>query len=333
MTGKPSIVSYSDGFSSLFFRGTDNHVYQLSSTSTSAWTPTTGPSRVVLPGETDIICASDITVHGSTSSEVNIFVRSADNIVYHKMYQRRAGGWTHWAALRGVRALSDIAVAGWGTDMWVAVRTINNLVAFKERKDYAWSEWDTEHIGGQILGSPTIFRQTDQTSLRLHLFMRGLENKIYAKSYAGGVWQRDWTSLAGTAVSNPVVAPAADKWGVFIVGTDNHVHYKWWDGSAWKPSEAGAWDDIGGAVASPTDPTVVVRNDGTPQNPFWREEVFVQWTDNSVHQQSWNLVEGWKGWTSLGGVIDEGLAVAKAHVHEPRVVVKGADGMLWERRA
>ncbi|KID82560.1 carbohydrate-binding protein [Metarhizium guizhouense ARSEF 977] len=328
--GKPSIVSFPDGSCRLFFRRTDNHVYEFTSTTTGDWTPTTGPTRVIRPGETDIECAGNVAVHGFTRSDFHIFVRGANNVVYHKMYQTSHGGWANWAPLSGVLALSDVAVHGAGTSLYVAVRTVNNLVAVKERRDGVWRDWETAHVGGQILGTPAIFKQDNSTNL--HLFVRGLDNFVYTKVQTRGVWQREWTPLAGRTVSNPVVAPRLDKWGVYIVGTDNAVHQKWWDGSTWKPSQAGGWQEREGAVAAPEDLQVVVRNDGDLRNPRWREELFAQWTDNSVRQRSWNSVDGWHAWKSLGGVIAEGLAVAKEYVQEPRVVVRGSDGILWERR-
>lgn len=86
-------------------------------------------------------------------------------------------------------------------------------------------------------------------------------------------------------------------------------------------------------MAAPEDPTVVGKNDGELLYPFWRLEMFVQWTDNSVYQRSFNQNDSWMAWTPRGGVIAEGLAVAKARIDEPRAVVKGSDGTLWERRA
>ncbi|KAM0425419.1 hypothetical protein ACHAPT_009476 [Fusarium lateritium] len=139
---KPSIVSFPEGSSHLFFRGIDNHVCELSSTSTSDWLPTTDPVRVIHSDEPDIISARGITVYGvipsgeDTLREVDVFVHGADNIVYHKMYE--VGPATNWEVLGGVWALSDVAVAGRNTNMYAAVRTNDDWVAFKERRGGAF---------------------------------------------------------------------------------------------------------------------------------------------------------------------------------------------------
>jgi len=304
-----------------------------------SWAFVGGSEKVIRDGEEDLFIDSDVAVYASEPSEMHIAVRDVDHVVHHKVF--RDGAWSAWTSVGGVfRTLGNVSLVGWGRDVWVAARTLDNHVAVNEFSGGTWRGWDTANVGGQILGDPKLLKQFN----RLDLFVRGLDNRIYTKVRRHGPrwptgWQAEWTNLGATAIGSPVVVSRKDRFDVFHVGTDNAVRHKYFDG-AWKPNESGNWEVLDGELSSPEEPTIVAWNAGpTPidggsdvMDPFWRIDIFAQWTDNSVHQRSFQPITGWSGWQSLGGTIGEGMAVDSIHIREPRVVVHASDGTIWEKR-
>ena len=83
---------------------------------------------------------------------------------------------------------------------------------------------------------------------------------------------------------------SAVSWGpnrldVFVKGTDNALHHKWWNGSSW-----GGFESLGGVLAS--EPNAVSWGPN-------RLDVFVKGTDNALHHKWWNG-SSWGGFESLG---------------------------------
>jgi hypothetical protein len=67
--------------------------------------------------------------------------------------------------------------------------------------------------------------------------------------------------------------PRAVAWGpnrldLFVVGTDNAVWHKWWDGSSW-----GGWESLGGSVFSEVSAVSWAAN---------RLDLFAVGTDSAV---------------------------------------------------
>jgi hypothetical protein len=122
---------------------------------------------------------------------------------------------------------------------------------------------------------------------RLDVFIRGTDNAVYHKWFAGG-----WSSFepqGGVTMDNP----AAVSWGtnridVFIRGADNQLMHKWWDGSRWS-----GWEPLGGVLASA--PTVSTWGPG-------RLDVFVRGADNQLWHKWWDGTR-WNGWEPLGGTL------------------------------
>jgi hypothetical protein len=78
--------------------------------------------------------------------------------------------------------------------------------------------------------------------------------------------------------SSPVVAWAANRLDVFVLGTNRALYHKWWNGSAWGPSLTG-YEAQGGICES------------APQAVAWgpnRLDVFVTGTDSALYHKWWN---------------------------------------------
>ena len=124
-----------------------------------------------------------------------------------------------------------------------------------------------------------------------------------------------WYSLGGVLTSGPDVA----SWGhgrldVFVRGTDNALHHKWYD-NGWSD-----WESLGGVLTS--DPAAVSWGPG-------RIDVFVRGTDNALHHKWYS--GGWSDWESLGGVLTSGPAVASWGHGRLDVFVGGTDNALHHK--
>jgi hypothetical protein len=89
-----------------------------------------------------------------------------------------------------------------------------------------------------------------------------------------------------------VASWGANRLDIFVVGTDNALYHKAWDGS-WYPSET-TWENLGGQCAS------------APAVASWganRLDIFVVGTDNALYHKAWD--GSWypseTTWENLGG--------------------------------
>jgi len=98
-----------------------------------------------------------------------------------------------------------------------------------------------------------------------------------------------WESLGGQLAPN--TGPAVCSWGpgrldVFVIGTDNNIWHRAWDGSRWT-----GWGSLGDAMAS--SPAATSRSANSM-------DVFVLRSDNNLWQRPYN--QGWGAWTAIGGL-------------------------------
>jgi hypothetical protein len=129
-------------------------------------------------------------------------------------------------------------------------------------------------------------------------------------------------------MGSAAVAWASDRLDLFVVGTDQGLYHKWWDGSGWGPSVLG-WEGLGGVCI------------GSPVVESWgpdRLDVLVVGTDEALYHKWWDG-SAWgpsvTGWESLGGLIQP------APMRKPSIVawgpnrldifVVGIDGALYHK--
>lgn len=126
---------------------------------------------------------------------------------------------------------------------------------------------------------------------------------VIAKNHGGSLWVKvfmaqpgraadwgAWKSLGGGIVGRPqVISWGANHADVFVRGTDSGLYHRWWNGSTWSD-----WGRIGDwQIAS--EPSVVSWGQG-------RIDVFARGLDNALVHTFYD--GAWRGWESLGGVID-----------------------------
>ena len=132
------------------------------------------------------------------------------------------------------------------------------------------------------------------------------------------------TGAAPGASSGPVVAWAANRLDVFVLGTNRGLYHKWWNGSAWGPSLTG-YEAMGGVCTS------------APQVVAWgpdRLDVFVTGTDSALYHKWWNG-SSWgpslTGYEAMGGVCLGDPRVVSWGANRLDVFVVGTDRALYHK--
>jgi hypothetical protein len=184
-----------------------------------------------------------------------------------------------------------------------------------------------------------------------------------------GQWS-SWAALGGPWAS----APSAASWGcgrvdVFLLGTDNAIWQRWWDGSTWNVAYHGGPFTSAPAVVAPDFNRLYVFARGTdgalyykwydgmqwqptgtwqglggtlksesaltggPSAASWGSnyvDVYVRWTDNTLRHKWWNGTT-WSSWQSLGGNIVSGPGATSFGVNRVDVFYRGTNNGLWHR--
>jgi hypothetical protein len=126
-----------------------------------------------------------------------------------------------------------------------------------------------------------------------------------------------WESLGGVLESPPrVVAWAANRLDIFVVGTDSALWHRWWDGSSW-----GGWESLGGILASPPEVVSWEAN---------RLDVFALGTDHALWHRWWDG-SSWGGWESLGGTLTSLVCAVSWAPNRLDIFALGTDSALWHR--
>ncbi|WP_111765745.1 matrixin family metalloprotease [Nakamurella deserti] len=258
---------------------------------------------------------SDARVADNADGRMEVFVRGADNALWHIWQTAPSNGWGGWSSLGGViqgaptvgrNADGRLEVFARGTDgaLWHRWQTAPNGT---------WSGW--ESLGGGIF-QPVVSSNADG---RLEVFVKGLDGALWHiwQVRPNGTWS-GWESLGGVLGSTVAVDRNQDgRLEVFVRGTDGALYHQWqvapngtWSG----------WASLGGVI---TEAPAVGRNaDG-------RLEVFARGTDGALWHL-WQVAPNgtWSGWASLGGGIT--LPAVRANADgRLEVFVRGGDGALW----
>lgn len=180
-------------------------------------------------------------------SRLDVFVRGADNRLYHKYYD---GSWHPWEGppvipQPPVAMMSDPAAVSWGSGrIDILVRGFDSAV-YHLFYDNGWGAW--ESLGGVTTSGPGV---SSWGNGRLDVFAKGTDSRLYHAFYNGSGWS-GWES-SPTIPQSPSTMnsdPAAVSWGlgridVFVRGTDSAMWHLYYDGS-W-----GAWESLGGVFRS-----------------------------------------------------------------------------------
>ncbi|MDQ2902971.1 MAG: protein kinase [Chloroflexota bacterium] len=150
---------------------------------------------------------------------------------------------------------------------------------------------------------------------RLDMFLRGADNALWHRTYAG-YWQA-WESLGGVLAYDPAVASwGPGRFDVFVRGADNTLLHKWYNGGTWSD-----WEVLGSLLSS--DPSVT----------SWgarRLDIFVCGLGNSLWHRWFDGT--WHDWEPLGGILTSAPTATSWTAGQLDVFARGADNALWHRR-
>ena len=192
---------------------------------------------------------------------------------------------------------------------------MRNVVTSIMAGNRSWSAFASR--GASIASAPAAASWAPD---RLDVFAAGSGGSLSHKWWNGQAWSVGWENL-GQPSGGFTGGPAAVSWGpgrvdVFARGTDGSLRHRWWNGSGW-----GAWEDLGGNLAS----APAVTSWGTN-----RIDVFARATSGALQHKWWNGT-GWSGWESLGGAVVGDPAAVAWGPNRVDVFVRGTDNVLWHR--
>jgi hypothetical protein len=172
-----------------------------------------------------------------------------------------------------------------------------------------------EVLGGSLKSGPAAAMLPGNI---FHVFVRGLDDKLWHRSYTPSSSWSEWTSIGGTITSAPTVAVNGTRMDVFARGSDNALWHSWYiSGQGFSD-----WKSRGGRLTS--NPSVVKL----PNGGF---DVFARGSDNAIwHTTYTGSSSDWQ-WRSLGGNAKFGpAAVGNGDGSAIDVFTGGADGALYQ---
>ncbi|WP_030443036.1 hypothetical protein [Actinoplanes subtropicus] len=151
---------------------------------------------------------------------------------------------------------------------------------------YTGGKWNDEKIGGQIIGSPAAFYDSDAGLLRV--FVQGADHALWQFYWDGATWTKQ--SIGGTLTSGVGALLDHGVVRVFGRGGDGQLWQYYYSGGSWHQQK------IGGYILD--NPAVML--DGTTLR------VFMLGTDG----QLWQYYYAGGAWTlqSIGGDFDSGFS-------------------------
>ena len=355
--GEPAIVvrgnkastSGSDIRINLFVQGADGKLWERYwNGSAWSWVDTgkmvDGDPVVIVRGNAGATSGSDI--------RINLFVRGQDGKLWERYWNGSAWAWVDTGKL--VEGTPVALVRGDVQDVEANDLRINLFVRGADGKlwERYWngSGWSWVDTGKNVADDPVVIARgnlgsPDAANLRVNLFVRGQDGKLWERYWNGSAWS--WVDTGKGAAGRPAIlvrgnaastSGTAIRINLFVQGTDGKLWERYWNGSAWN------WSDTGKKV----DGTPLVFARGNLQdvgaadiriNLFARVLEYDSTNHPHVHLQEryWNG-SGWS-WSDTGKeVAGTPMAIVRGDVEDVNaddlrvnLFVAGADGKLWER--
>jgi len=251
------------------------------------------------------------TVVSWGKNRLDIFLVGTDRSLYQKFWN--GSQWNNGFVNLGGKFLHAPAAVAWGSDRLDIFGTGTNSAVFhKWWNGSAWgpSVADWENMGGTIVGPP---KAVSWAPNRLDIFSVGLDSALYHKYWNGSNWGPSgaagaWESLGGTIQRSPEIISWGDqRLDIFVIGTDNGVFHKWYDGKSggWGPSIKD-YERMGGIVINNLTAVSWASN---------RIDLFVVGTDGAIDHKAYSpSIGGWQpnglagGYENLGGIAISSVA-------------------------
>lgn len=299
--------------------------------------------KVALPQPTAVIRGNAGSPDGS-GVRINLFVRRKDGQLWERYWN--GATWTWVDTGKAVFGRAVALVRGDVEDTAADDLRINLFVQGADRRlwERYWdgAKWTWVDTGKDVDGEPLVIARgslgsPDGARLRVNLFVRGLDGKLWERYWNGATWT--WVDTGKYVAGDPVAVVRGDvedtgaddlRINLFVRGADGQLWERYWNGSTW------TWVDTGKAVSA--DPVVITRGStGSPDGAGIRINLFVRGADGKLWERYWNGA-AWT-WVDTGkGVRGRVEAIVRGNRRSVaggdvriNLFAEGTDGKLWER--
>jgi alpha-galactosidase len=216
----------------------------------------------------------------------------------------------------GTTSLADPAVVRDGDTLTAFTQSAGGSLRARTSSDGQWGGPVTDLGGpteGRFKGQPAAYGSAGG---RIDVFVRGLDDAAYLRTYSGGRWG-PWQNLGGKLADAPTVAFAGPgQWTLYATGADGTVTTR---------GGTTGWSSIGApaGLALYGRPSAVLDSAG-------RTHVAVRTADDSVWTRVKDASGTWSDWSALGGTVS-GSPTLVATGTSVQLLVRASDYTLWRR--
>jgi hypothetical protein len=269
-----------------------------------------GSAVTLVRGDVEDVAADDL--------RINLFVQGADRKLWERYWDGKGWSWNDTGLLVNGKPLI-VARGNTGsadaTDLRVNL-FVRGLDGNLWERYWDGTGWTWNNTGKAVAGDPIAVIRGDAEGveaddLRINLFVRGADGKLWERYWNGAAWS--WNDT-GRAVSHDPVAlmrgstgspdAAGVRINLFVRGVDGRLWERYWNGAAW------SWNDTGKGVRGRV--TAILRgNRHSTSGADVRINLFAEGTDGKLWERYWNGA-AWS-WIDTG----------KSAVGEPMAIVRG----------
>ena len=244
----------------------------------------------------DLSTERNPAVAKNSDGRLEVFFASSGNVMYHAK-QTFAGSeaFESFTSLEDGRSGNPVVVRASDNHLWMFVRE-GNLLVFKFQQVAAGNEWSTWEPfpmgGGQLQGDPSVVVFQG----RLHVFFRGMDNRLYYYAQnANGSWS-GYVSLDGGTSANPVAIASEpnNRLEVYVRGGDGAIWTRQW----YSPSGSvngfwSGWAQVAGNIGGSGAPAAATSGSNV--------EVVARGSDDRIRRIKRSTSGNWPPtWTPLG---------------------------------
>jgi hypothetical protein len=262
-SGGPAACSNGSGLVDVFYRGTDNHLWNRYYN--AGWSGENNLGEV-------LTSAPDVVAH---DGKMEVFFRGQDGAVWNKIWN---GTWGNAYKLQAVMVGGPSACSHGSGLVDVFYRGTDNHLWNR----YFNTAWSGENNLGETLTSDPDAVAHDG---KMEVFFRGGDGAVWDK-----IWDGTWANayrLQAVVVGGPsACSRVTGTVDVFYRGQDNHLWNRYFNANGWS-----AENNLGEVLTSDPD---AVAHDG-------KMEVFFRGQDGAVWVKIWN--GGWTNAYKVGGTV------------------------------
>ena len=261
---------------------------------------------------------------------LEVYLRGSDAQIYWKHQARTSGGdWSDWQPL-GCCFDSDptaFSASVFQTDLFA--RSVDGDILWNTLSDPSgavdpsWGAWQS--IGAPEVGAasaPAVAGTYGQFGKRLDVFLRGNDDALYRKTYAGS-WEPSWAKVdASLFVGTPAAAARSDeKIDVVVATATGRLLQHTFDGAQSRSSQS-----LDAPIAPDTSPALAASAGGL--------YLYVRTPLQHLAERVLSA-ETWGAWRNLGGMLESSPAVVghegRPHVDVAAILDDAGQDSLWLR--